>query len=341
MKEHSTYIKYLFSITLILILPAIALSIHYEPLSGDLTRLGYLSENNYGWNKKQPVQIIFPNPTSKFPEILVIGDSFSYGNVWQSHIKEKYQKNFLTIRWSDLKNQSSCYFEYLKKSYPSLKSVIFETVEMGAVGKLIETSEMIQKPCKFKPSKPFIKQPKKFKTENLRNKNGFIKDPVFLYKTFLNQFKIEEEIKTSSKTYILKLKNKDLFSHVNSEYGLFYRNAINDKKAWKIIDINRAIDASELIKDHLKNHNLESLFLLVPDKSTAYQEQIISKDIIYKNQILDRLKYDKSFISVIDEFKKLVANEIDFYLSNDTHLSTLGYKHMGEIIFNKSLISEN
>src|SRR3569833_1657581 len=57
----------------------------FEPLTGDLTRIGYYAEKDFGWNAPQPV---FQNAANgkaiTFLDILVIGDSYSKDNVWQS-----------------------------------------------------------------------------------------------------------------------------------------------------------------------------------------------------------------------------------------------------------------
>jgi len=338
MESHSSYIKYLAFITLAFTLPAIVLSFYYEPLSGDLTRLGFLSENQYGWKKKQPEQKIFPNPTSTAPEILVIGDSFSYGNVWQSHLKEKYGKDFLTVRWRDFKNQPTCYISSLKRAYPSIKFILFQSVEMGALGHFIETARLLKNKCLDSSHRPILKQPKVQQTETQRTKNGLIKDPIFLYRTFWNDLKTLKEVNLTSKTYVLKLNKNNLFTHKKSNFGLFYRNAINDKKGWQRTDINRAINSAKFIGHHLKSDNLKISFLVIPDKSSAYKDHIKTKNLVPESQLWNRIKREKIFLSLIDEFKQLVNEEADFYLSNDTHLSTQGYKHLAEIIFKKSVL---
>ena len=67
----------------------------FEPLNGDLTRLGYLFEEDFGWNKQQPLVPIEHMKSFSIEEadVLVIGDSFS---VWTCMAKQASFGRFKT-----------------------------------------------------------------------------------------------------------------------------------------------------------------------------------------------------------------------------------------------------
>jgi hypothetical protein len=336
MNNHATYLKWIITFLGIALLPATFLAAIYEPHSGDLTRLGALDENSFGWNLEQPIQRIHQNPTSLSPSVLVIGDSFSYGNIWQSFIKEKYGLDFVTLRWDQFKSVGLCAIEDSQKKFPSLQLVIFESVEMGSIGHINEANNLLKQPCNSKTNLnyPMISNQM---TENTRNKNGFIRDPIFLYKILANNLKPLNELSLFGKTYRLKMKRKGLFSSKNSGYGLFYKNEIDDKNKWSDKDINFAKNKLHRIKDRLFEYGLKVSFLVIPDKSTAYANEIIPKDLLPQNNFWSEMQISANFVSLLDEFQEAATTIVDFYLPNDTHLSTSGYQYLAEHLYNATL----
>jgi lysophospholipase L1-like esterase len=82
---------------------------------------------------------------------------------------------------------------------------------------------------------------------------------------------------------------------------------------------------------------LKVSFLVIPDKSTAYANEIIPKDLLPKNNFWSEIQTSANFVSLLDEFQEAAATIVDFYLPNDTHLSTSGYQYLAEHLYNTTL----
>ena len=177
-----TYLKYFFSTSAVLLLVFGGLTIHYQPLSGDLTRLGYLSENYYGWNAPQPVQTLFQTPMQS-PEILVIGDSFSASNTWQSSLKELSGLGSVTVHWQDFLNSPYCTVKAAVEKYPTLSILIIQSVERHAVSRMQQLVHQSEDCGQFKELNEV--QIAGGVTSPERKKDGYISDFAFLGKMFI------------------------------------------------------------------------------------------------------------------------------------------------------------
>jgi hypothetical protein len=83
------YIKYFFITTLFLFAITLFLSLILENPDGALTRIGYWSERDFGWSKPQPIVNVKKNGLGVLdPKVLILGDSFSVRNIWQSRLTE-------------------------------------------------------------------------------------------------------------------------------------------------------------------------------------------------------------------------------------------------------------
>ena len=96
------YNKFYVSSCSFFILSLIFSKLFYYPI-GALTRIGNLSEKDYGENKKQDNVNILQKNGNKFSKIYVLGDSFSKKNIWQSHyIKKQEIRLFFSFHFSDV-----------------------------------------------------------------------------------------------------------------------------------------------------------------------------------------------------------------------------------------------
>src|SRR3990172_13371462 len=134
MKSDSISISYLLWFTfavLTFFVIAVPLSIYFEPISGDLTRIGHWSERDFGWNKPQPAVYVHANGTSiSNPQVVVLGDSFSHPNIWQSYLAEFLHLEILSFQYQDVGCVDNWLHWLTETSYPRMRTVVIQT-EIG------------------------------------------------------------------------------------------------------------------------------------------------------------------------------------------------------------------
>ncbi|HTN66897.1 MAG TPA: hypothetical protein VL051_12025, partial [Burkholderiaceae bacterium] len=100
----------------------------FEPLTGDLTRIGSYAEKDFGGFAPQTALDVAANGSFMAdPDILVLGDSFSMGNLWQSVVTEKSGQKVQSFELG----RDGCIRNWLAHAlnHPSATTIIIETVE--------------------------------------------------------------------------------------------------------------------------------------------------------------------------------------------------------------------
>src|SRR5689334_406455 len=81
----------------------IAFSFYFESVEGDLTRLGNWAERDFGPRAPQPdVTVKYNGEGIKHPDVLVLGDSFSRSNYWQSYVAQMRGVEILSFHYQDV-----------------------------------------------------------------------------------------------------------------------------------------------------------------------------------------------------------------------------------------------
>lgn len=324
------YIKYFLSSALLTIFLFICLNLYIQPLSGDLTRLGNLSENDFGWNAQQPV-LVLSKQDEIHPNVIVLGDSFSLDNVWQSVVMIKGEYHFLTFHWGDPEHPEhlESWIVSLKKDYPTIQYVIVETVERSFLHRFNTTQN----------SAPAEKLPlNKTETNCTASKRNIavsfaLSDPNYLVKAIINRKKSFPITTVNGKTFISPLNRSDLFSNIRSDRLLYYAED-NIKKDWSLDEVRTAVSNIKKIQDSAKRIGIVFILAVVPDKSRMYGKFLRSPQFDHQTpDVWEEL--DKQGINQVDlknTLNSAVDQTQDLYLPNDTHLSTKGYMLMGDAV---------
>lgn len=100
---HRRYVATLCLAVLLILLGLLGVGIYLQPLYGDLTRVGFYAERDFGWNSPQ-VQFESPlyssGPYDRRFDVVVLGDSFSTGrpNIqWQNHLVASMGQSLVTL----------------------------------------------------------------------------------------------------------------------------------------------------------------------------------------------------------------------------------------------------
>lgn len=318
-----SYLKWFaFPVTTFFVI-AIPLTLFFEPLSGDLTRTGHWSERDYGWRHPQPAVSVRANGSLiENPQVLVLGDSFSHPNIWQSYLAESRRLDILSFQYQDV----GCVKNWLRwvseKHYSNVQTVVIETVERGFVPlfrSLSACADIV--PKSFELSKKNLLP--------IRSTQRLMLDAGYLIPTARNSIRtaLSSSAVSSGEVINVPLSSDKLFSNRRSSRLLYY--AADDLKiGWSEKDMMAAVKNLKLVQDRLAEKGLRLVVVVVPDKSTTYRPYFADEE--------SRNSYPDIFgqltaagvrnVSILEQFRHAAGEVVDLYLPNDTHLSTQGYE---------------
>ena len=330
---------------LLFIVPPVFLAYISDPVVGDLTRLGYLSENDYGWNTPQ---IRYRNShfdttrSADGYDIAILGDSFALdrNRSWVNTVALATGLR-ITVQHHDAINlfqMADVHWDNPPQLY------IFETTERRLFDRtrLCSGKESPHKrntmgleAIMFWPNDPLtdIIPESRARTISLTN----VSLGYYIKKVYSKYAEPHSE----KQVLVEELESHDLFTNVKSNFLLYY-NGENNKRRWPrdaIKQINcGAAKLNRFAKDVLRAH---FMLLVMPDKSSIYADHAINKTI--SSSRLHQLKESDDFLYV-DLYEKLRAlvrsGEVDVYLPNDTHISGRTHTFVGEVVVNHLVDAE-
>jgi hypothetical protein len=286
---------------------------------GDLSRIGLISDSDYGW-KTTPPQVereyLRAVPVSQ-ADILVIGDSFSMTSRWQSAlVKAGYRVT--TIFWGQMDERLCDDFDaWLDLAGFRGKLVILESVERLMAGRLENTKDCKQTKKAFDSKiEPFIEPPAGVPgfaiNWNAKLTSGWI--------TYRNTRHAEKYNDNKSSGYLTKSRivpnGCEMFSNRLCTKALFFGE---DDGNGELTPEN-----VEEMKDIMAAHRKRSImWMVVPNKTTVYVDTHHSQDFV---TAFTRANIGPDLFSFAMDEKKKIR---DFYLPNDTHISMQGQLALG------------
>ncbi len=324
------YLLILAGPVLVVFLPLAPLSILFEPLSGDLTRIGAYAERDFGWNAPQPVIHINANGGSiSKPEVLVLGDSFSRSNEWQSVLATKASAATLSFHYT----QIGCipnWIEYAL-SQQSARTVVIEAVERDFIRDFIDLQE-----CRSDRPIPFELSPAESAAERVKWPPKLRLE--YAYRTAFHtvEMNFSNNRLTAGSVVNAPLKsNCAKFSNRRAD-RLLYFGADEAKSRWQQDDIDRAISNVRRIQRLFEDHGKKFIFIVVPDKSSAYRDCLLNDTDVKAGR---QVNITQALIAagvntpdLLSVFRAKVNEVVDLYRPNDTHLSEAGFILMAEQI---------
>jgi len=306
-------------------LPWLALSAWLGGLSGDLTRIGAWPERDYNRRVAQP-RIAVPSNQVE-PErvhVLVLGDSFSMGNVWQAVVGEG--AGVVVKTWGY--GGHGCVDAFLElieqPQYARAQEVVIQTVERHLLDRFENPA-----PCAH-PGLVAFEGPPGF-TEPQPPKGQFIWDWRHLVHTLGNmqrQHPSDAAPIASRDTLNVGLDNPKLFSNRQSQRLLYYLG--DEAKAhWTPERVNRAVLALQRIQQRVERGGRRFTLLVVPDKSSVYRPHVPLGMGPHGQPHFHQAFTDGGIRLVWPLAELQTPSAVDVYLPNDTHLSPLGFSIVG------------
>jgi hypothetical protein len=320
--------------------PLSLFSLRLEPLSGNLTRLGGYSENDFGWTMAQERIVSLTDPIEKNGiydrpvDILVFGDSFSKSGLWQNDFREKTSLSITTLNLNATSVEEVVGSPTFKVSPPRI--LIYESVELFLRDRFYNgTRDCHIIPSTGTPPLRISEVEMRRAAWTRQNTAAWTRiDPGlaanFLFKNLSRDLLSIDPFQVAR----FRLSRADLFSNRSADHILIYKMDLQ-KQSWTpeqvesircgLIDLQNRVQA---------NGRTFFVLLVAPDKLTAYSTYIMDRDFTKFSQ-LDRLASDPGLhLPRVDQaLKKAIdAGVKDVYLPDDTHWGSAGYKIAAETL---------
>jgi len=286
---------------------------------GDLSRIGLLSEEEFGWRIDQPEidpRYLLASPIDQ-ADVLVIGDSFSMTFGWQS-VLTKAGYAVTTIYWAQL-NESLCgdFDEWLDRAGFRGKLIVIESVERLLPDRVdnMKTCKKMAKPLEYQ-TEPFFTYPDRVPGFSL-NWKAKLTSGYTTYRNTQHAKATEHEVLAAKKTWVRPVQDGcEMFSHLLCNKALFFRD--DDK--------NRELTEDDVaaLRTFSAAHTVHPiLWMVIPNKTTTYVKPDHSKDFV---AAFARSDLGPELFTFALKQKTRVR---DFYFPNDTHLSKFGQLVLG------------
>ena len=337
-----TFIKYFLCTALIPLALFMAIGIYLEPLSGDLTRLGNVAEREWGWTAPQAVWAIKSNAVDAKADVIVIGDSFAIGNLWQSVAADMTGLTFVNYHWGDL-GEDACLengIALLTQRYPQARYVMMESIERAFIDRFTAPQQKTPR-CK----NPIVSTALPGGGFTSANRipiasAGLLPDPIYALKALkglIKQRSLSSGLTDLGNAAIAPLARDHLFSNQASGAILFLKEDLPKpglSNAQLVLDSQQASEQASALAVKLTQRGLTPIFLVIPNKLTTYSPYIQAEILTdHGPDIWPYLAHSGVHsIALKEAFQSEAAQELDFYLPNDTHLSSNGFRFFGTIV---------
>jgi hypothetical protein len=290
---------------------------------GELTRMALLPETMFGWTKEQPLidMQLMGQATMQQADVLVIGDSFSDGRVWQTKLTHQGYK-VRTETWDSMRGICADFMPWLLNQGFHGRFIVLESIERNLVNDLSKSvaCEKMQYHPNARIDAPRYPPAVSFDV-NSGNYAGKLSTG---FRTLLHAVEYERRSRSQGfNTWALpndvtldRVENGcELFSHARCNEALFLS-----------YDLPGEIDSSALDNIALLNARMEGvtpIWMFVPNKSTVYRYT----DKRFWNEAERRYSAPnlmRMMQGALDD------KTVDLFPANGTHVSTTGYLLLGD-----------
>lgn len=308
--------------------------LYYGAPVGGLTRIGFWPERDYVQRLEQtPIVLVENSAKMAQVDILVIGDSFAFSNVWQSVASEKTGLIFQTHGYP---NGKDCFVDWVKNrtqapaKQVAQKIVIVETVERAFLWRMKDFSR-----CDDRAEYPLIAAvagarwsvgtTSVFNDIDLMRQMQTIKNQA--------QLAISPDDKLGGAARNALLINSKLFSNVRSD-RLLYLDHDENRLGWTKMDIQQAVQNLKALQLDIASRGYRLIVLIVPDKVHVYEDALAKPWPLHAGTNVAKNLRDAGIDApdLLGALKIATRTQQDVYLPNDTHTSEAGYRVIGETV---------
>jgi hypothetical protein len=308
-----------------------------EPVSGDLTRLGAVAERSWGWNIPQTKPAVRSRLATDQTSILVIGDSFSDPNIWQSVLENELGRFTQSYSWNADRN-FGCIKEKLReisKQTPQVKDLILEVVEREFVSRFTDLT--LPAACSaFEITSPSVRAAAPKLASHRPTFALQLQDPIYAFKATYGEMRDYARLTSTGDAVITPLLTDRFFSNKRSAWLLYYADDLK-KNSWQASQVSDAIKNLKELSDDASSLGIRLMVVLIPDKSSVYAQYVDGPALPIIQYPLWQLFAQAGLASVNlkDLYTNALPSQLDIYLPNDTHLGFNGYNLLAKAIAGK------
>ena len=295
---------------------------------GELTRTGKLPESLFGWTRPQPAldSAAFTQADWRDADVLVIGDSFSVGRVWQTQLTRSGLR-VRTVAWSSIRSICGDIQPWLRAAGFKGRYIVIEIVERNAldtVNNTLACSKMIATPTDSNTE--FSGPPPSSIDRTHPVMSGRFSVGI---ETWINERKYQrlsaspdfKSWKVNDATTVARVPNGcALFSHPRCDDVLFYGGDKEDDLGADMLNGMNTIDA--------RLSGYTPIWVIVPDKSTSYLHP--------NKQFWTQAAAHFHAPDLLKDFRQAIQDRVvDLYLGSNTHVSTTGYLRIGQLVLSQ------
>ena len=361
-ESHRRFVLFLLMLVLIPVAGLFALGVYLQPLNENsgLTRMGFYSEREFGWNKPQ---LTFPSTKLEFPtsaadsgrygryhDVVVLGDSFSRIwpiLQWQNHLVEKTGWSVATLNINKIGLEQVLASQVFHKHPPRV--LIVESVERYLPNILEKSASNCGKtPTPLQSNRGYASTAfmQSTQSDNLlpgttqpvdRDKPwselnlGYVRG--YIWNSLLRKLTGDAHTAASK----VELIRPAPFSSRNQHAMLVFDQDFKKVKRWKEEGMTEMVCRIKAMRRQVEaNGHTRFVLMVPPDKLTVYADFIRDKGLRDSStlgelsgnlpEVMPRL--DLALISAAREGKQ------DVYLPDDTHWGSNGSQIAAETLLN-------
>lgn len=319
-----SYAAWFLGTALALLVAAVGLSLFFKPLSGDLTRIGKWAERDFQPTLQSPISARPNGASFVHQQVLVLGDSFSHPNLWQSQVWESSRLETLSFHFKDVGCIDSWLSWVVRQESSGLRMVVVQVAERSFVPVFRN-----YRTCVY--IAPVAMEVPDRKPEGLIA--GITLDPLYLFRTATNSIRMRFQNGRlySGDVVNIPLSKSEFFSNHLPNRLLYYAEDDNKKK-WSQKDIDESVATLKRIQRRLGK--LPFMVVVVPDKSTTYLPYTLGVQgkPVYPDILRAMRAAGIDTVDLLSLLQKKLSGNVDTYLPNDTHLGPSGYRLVGSAI---------
>ncbi|WP_399683508.1 hypothetical protein [Xenophilus sp.] len=290
------------------------------PPYGDLTRLGRVSDTQFGWRRpppQVPAELLLGSPIDQ-ADILVIGDSFSMTHRWQS-VLAKNGYRVATTFWGQYGDELCADFaDWLQRGGFRGKLVILESVERLTADRVKKSAECKATPNRLEAKREVFLAPLEHLPAFQFNTGAPLTAGWVTYRNTRKVMETPGDVPTDYRTMAREVKDGcSYFSNRSCGKVLFFTE---DDENGPLTPVH-----AQLMEDFNRAHpSVPIMWMIIPNKTTVYIDPANSADFV---QAFGQKRLGPDLFAFAQRERGRI---MDFYFPNDTHLSMHGQLALGE-----------
>jgi hypothetical protein len=317
-------------------------SLYFGPPVGGISRRGAWPERDYIWQQEpQGIEVLENSDAIRNADVVVIGDSFSVPNAWQSVVSKETGLKFKTYNYF---NNHDCFLPWIDRMVARLEG----TAQGGNRMVVIETIEhqFMQR----------FKEPERCAADSLFQVRtiqqgvwNWSKSSVHTqidlarqFQTLVHMWQVYYWPHKKAGEWVVNapLKRADLFSNNKSE-RLLYIDLDEHRWRWTQADIDQAVSTLKKVQSKLEAAGFRFTMLIIPDKLHVYEDELLTPSPPHPAADLSASlrRGGVNSVDVLTPLKSGIYQARDLYMPNDDHLGPQGQRMLGRALVNAGVLS--